>query len=102
MDSPDQNACSNRSIARRVREYRKILSIAIAQTQIEQEIRPSMMIRTTQPALPNRSIRDRPVLSPVIRSILSTNIPGHPGSMQSPSDGERRRGGKRLREKTLT
>src|SRR6187402_1530189 len=36
MDSPDQKACSNRSMARRVREYRNILSIAIAQTHTEQ------------------------------------------------------------------
>ncbi|BAM87288.1 hypothetical protein S58_12780 [Bradyrhizobium oligotrophicum S58] len=60
-----------------------------------------MMIRTTQPALPNRSIRDRPVLSPDIRNILSTNHPGTPGTMQPPFHAGCRRGGKRLREKTL-
>src|SRR4029453_3938270 len=36
IDWPDQNACSKRSMARLVREYRNILSIAIAQTQTEQ------------------------------------------------------------------
>src|SRR5207248_5207278 len=42
IDSPDQKACSKRSIARRVREYRNSLSIAIAQTQTEQASSPSI------------------------------------------------------------
>src|SRR6201994_3761420 len=58
IDSPDQNACSKRSMARLLREYRIILSIAIAQTQTEQDSRPSMTIFTTQCAWRNSAISD--------------------------------------------
>src|SRR5947207_7013050 len=58
IDSPDQNACSKRSMARRVREYRKILSIAIAQTQTEQASSPIMTALTTQWACRNSAISD--------------------------------------------
>src|ERR1700740_3158326 len=58
IDSPDQNACSKRSIARRVREYRNILSIAIAQTQTEQDRSPSMTALTIQWACRNSAISD--------------------------------------------
>ena len=46
------------TIARLVREYRKILSIAIAQTQTEQANSPSMTAFTTQWACRNRAISD--------------------------------------------
>src|ERR1700730_8336663 len=58
IDCPDQNACSNRSIARLVRAYRNILSIAIAHTQTEQASSPSMTDLTTQCACRNRAISD--------------------------------------------
>src|SRR5258708_35957956 len=48
IDWPDQNACSNRSMARLGREYRIILSIAIAQTQTEQASNPSITAFPTQ------------------------------------------------------
>src|ERR1700759_5346051 len=55
IDSPDQKACSNRSIARRVREYRNTLSIAIAQTQTEHESKPTITTCTTKLACQARS-----------------------------------------------
>src|SRR6202521_152231 len=58
IDSPDQNACSKRSMARLMREYRIILSIAIAQTQTEQASSPSMTPFTIQAACRNRVISD--------------------------------------------
>src|SRR3954469_6920899 len=58
MDSPDQNACSNRSIARRVREYKKILSIAIAHTHTEHASSPSITAFTIQCACQNSAISD--------------------------------------------
>ena len=45
-------------MARLVREYRNILSMAIAQTQIEQASNPSMTAFTTQWACRNRAIND--------------------------------------------
>src|SRR3954447_21617497 len=61
MDSPDQNACSNRSMARRVREYKKILSIAIAQTHTEHANSPSMTAFTIQCACKNSAISETSV-----------------------------------------
>jgi hypothetical protein len=58
MDSPDQKACSNRSMARRVRAYRNILSIAIAQTHTEQPSSPSMTAFTIQWACRNSAISE--------------------------------------------
>src|ERR1041385_4036899 len=58
MDSPDQNACSKRSMALRVREYKKILSIAIAHTQTEHASSPSMTALTIQCACKNSAISD--------------------------------------------
>src|SRR3981081_1743609 len=61
IDSPDQNACSKRSMARLVRAYRNILSIAIAQTQTEQASSPSMTAFTIQWACQNSAISDTSV-----------------------------------------
>src|SRR5246127_332000 len=58
IDCPDQNACSKRSMARLVREYRNILSIAIAQTQTEQDNSPSMTALTIQWACKNSAISE--------------------------------------------
>src|ERR1700730_12122897 len=58
IDCPDQTACSKRSIARLVRAYRNILSIAIAHTQTEQASSPSITDLTTQCACRNRAISD--------------------------------------------
>src|SRR6195952_4570572 len=58
IDCPDQNACSKRSMARLVREYRNILSIAMAQTQTEQASSPSMTDLTIQWACRNSAISD--------------------------------------------
>src|ERR1700709_2841712 len=58
IDRPDQKACSKRSMARLVREYRTILSIAIAQTRTEQASSPSMTDFTIQWACRNRAISD--------------------------------------------
>src|SRR5258707_7397972 len=58
IDCPDQNACSNRSIARLVRGYSNILPIAIAQTQTEQARSPSMTAFTIQWACRNNAISD--------------------------------------------
>src|SRR6266849_7803538 len=48
-------------MARLVREYRNILSIAIAQTQMEQASSPSMTAFTTQWACRNSAINDTSV-----------------------------------------
>src|SRR4051794_26784490 len=61
IDSPDQKACSKRSMARLVREYRNILSIAMAQTQTEQASRPSMTAFTIQWACRKSAISDTSV-----------------------------------------
>src|ERR1700744_1090286 len=49
-------------MARRVREYRKILSIAMAQTQTEHDSRPAMTICTTKLACQARSNSETPEL----------------------------------------
>src|SRR6185437_10287433 len=58
-DWPDQKACSKRSIARRVRVYMTVLSIAIAHTQTEQTNSPIITVLTIQCACQNNVNSER-------------------------------------------
>src|SRR4051794_8330492 len=76
-------------MARRVREYKKILSIAIAHTQTEQASSPSMTAFTIQCACKNSAISDTSAATGAssagfISYVLSTGSSHSGGSAASP------------------